>query len=101
MMVQTFDIKNRATGEVIEPLNKSSKEEMQAAIEECHEGFKAWRKTDAHYRSAIIKEWFRLINENKDELAEIITKESGQPLHEALGEVAYANAYIEWYAEEA
>ena len=100
-MVQTFDINNPATGEVIDTLNKSSKEDVQAAIKACHEGFKAWSKTDAHYRSGIIKEWFRLINENKDELAEIITKESGKPLHEALGEVAYANAYIEWYAEEA
>lgn len=100
-MVQTFDIKNPATGEVIDTLNKSSKEEVQAAIKVCHEGFKAWRKTDAHYRSGIIKEWFRLINEHREELAEIITKESGKPLAEALGEVDYANAYIEWYAEEA
>ncbi len=100
-MTQTFDIKNPATGEVIDTLKRDTKEEVQAAIEACHAGFKEWRKTDAHHRSGIIKEWFRLINENKDELAEIITKESGKPLHEALGEVAYANAYIEWYAEEA
>ncbi|SDK95816.1 NAD-dependent succinate-semialdehyde dehydrogenase [Lacicoccus qingdaonensis] len=100
-MVQTFDVKNPATGAVIDTLKINTKEEVQAAIESCHEGFKEWQKTDAHHRSGIIKEWFRLINENKDELAEIITKESGKPLHEALGEVAYANAYIEWYAEEA
>ena len=96
-----INIKNPATGEVIDTLNKSSKEEVQAAIEACHEGFKEWRKTDAHYRAGIIKEWFRLINEHQDELAAIITKESGKPLQEALGEVVYANAYIEWYAEEA
>lgn len=100
-MAETFDIKNPATGEVIDTLKENTKEEVQAAIEACHEGFKEWRQTDAHYRSGIIKEWFRLINEHKEELAEIITKESGKPLQEALGEVAYANAYIEWYAEEA
>ena len=100
-MTQTFDVTNPATGEVVDTLPVNTKEEVQAAIEACHEGFREWRQTDAHYRSGIIKEWFRLINENKDELAEIITKESGKPLHEALGEVAYANAYIEWYAEEA
>lgn len=100
-MTQTFDVTNPATGEVVDTLPVNTKEEVEAAIGACHEGFREWRQTDAHYRSGIIKEWFRLINENKDELAEIITKESGKPLHEALGEVAYANAYIEWYAEEA
>lgn len=100
-MVQTFEVKNPATGEVIDTLKRDTKEEVQAAIEACHEGFNAWRKTDAHHRSGIIKEWFRLINAHRDELAEIITKESGKPLNEALGEVDYANAYIEWYAEEA
>lgn len=100
-MTETFDIKNPATGEVIDSLKVNTKEEVQAAIETCHQGFKEWRETDAHYRSGVIKEWFRLINEHKEELAEIITKESGKPLQEALGEVTYANAYIEWYAEEA
>lgn len=100
-MAETFDIKNPATGDVIDTLEINTKDEVLAAIEDCQEGFKAWRETDAHYRSGVIKEWFRLINEHKDELAEIITKESGKPLAEALGEVAYANAYIEWYAEEA
>lgn len=100
-MAETFDIKNPATGEVIDTLNINTKEEVNSAIEDCHQGFKAWRETDAHYRSGVIKEWFRLINEHKEELAEIITKESGKPLAEALGEVTYANAYIEWYAEEA
>lgn len=100
-MAETFDIKNPATGDVIDTLEINTKDEVLAAIEDCQEGFKAWRETDAHYRSGVIKEWFRLINEHKGELAEIITKESGKPLAEALGEVAYANAYIEWYAEEA
>ncbi|CAM4354262.1 NAD-dependent succinate-semialdehyde dehydrogenase [Lacicoccus alkaliphilus] len=100
-MTQTFEVTNPATGEVVDTLPVNTKEEVEAAIGACHEGFTEWRQTDAHHRSGIIKEWFRLINENKDELAEIITKESGKPLHEALGEVAYANAYIEWYAEEA
>jgi succinate-semialdehyde dehydrogenase/glutarate-semialdehyde dehydrogenase len=100
-MTQIFEVTNPATGEVVDTLPVNTKEEVEAAIGACHEGFREWRQTDAHHRSGIIKEWFRLINENKDELAEIITKESGKPLHEALGEVAYANAYIEWYAEEA
>ena len=53
-MVQTFDVKNPATGAVIGTLKINTKEEVQAAIESCHEGFKEWQKTDAHHRSGII-----------------------------------------------
>lgn len=100
-MNSTFDVTNPATGEVIETLQKNTKEEVQEAIRECHEGFKDWSIRDAHERSSIIKEWHRLIQLHEEELAEIITKESGKPLKEARGEVQYANSYIEWYAEEA
>lgn len=100
-MSKTFEVKNPATGEVVETLKMHSEEEIQDAVKQCHQGFKEWSKKDAHTRSAIIKEWHRLIDSHKEELAEIITKESGKPLKEALGEVQYANSYIEWYAEEA
>ena len=30
-----------------------------------------------------------------------MTAEQGKPLAEARGEIAYAAAYVEWYAEEA
>lgn len=29
-----------------------------------------------------------------------MTKEQGKPFAEALGEVNYANSFVEWYAEE-
>ncbi len=41
-----------------------------------------------------------LIDKNKEEIAAIMTKEQGKPFAEALGEVNYANSFVEWYAEE-
>jgi succinate-semialdehyde dehydrogenase/glutarate-semialdehyde dehydrogenase len=38
---------------------------------------------------------------HKEELAQLITAEQGKPLEEARGEVLYAAAYVEWFAEEA
>ena len=35
-----------------------------------------------------------------DELAETLTTEQGKPLAEAKGEIAYANSFITWFAEE-
>ncbi|GAA0348701.1 succinate-semialdehyde dehydrogenase [Oceanobacillus oncorhynchi subsp. oncorhynchi] len=99
--MSTFNVKNPATGKVLAEIQESTKEEVEAIIEDVHQGFSEWKSRDAHDRAAIIKKWHDLIEENKNELAEIITKESGKPLKEALGEVNYANSYIAWYAEEA
>ncbi|PWW42957.1 aldehyde dehydrogenase family protein, partial [Chromohalobacter israelensis] len=39
--------------------------------------------------------------ENQHDLATILTTEQGKPFTEALGEVAYAAGFLEWFAEEA
>ena len=41
------------------------------------------------------------MEENKDDLALILTFEQGKPLAEAKGEIQYGASYLEWFAEEA
>lgn len=52
-------------------------------------------------RSNLLFKWAEKIEENRQEIAELVTLEGGKPLEEALGEVDYANSYIKYYAEEA
>ncbi|RUS18853.1 hypothetical protein BC937DRAFT_88262 [Endogone sp. FLAS-F59071] len=52
---------------------------------------------DTRKRHDIMKKWFDLINENKEDLATILTWENGK----ARGEITYGNSFIEWFAEEA
>ena len=40
-----------------------------------------------------------LIDENKDDLARIMTLEQGKPLSEAKGEMDYANSFIKWFCK--
>ena len=49
---------------------------------------------------AILKRWFKLIMENQEDLAQLMTAEQGKPLAESRGEVAYGAAFVEWFAEE-
>lgn len=51
-------------------------------------------------RSALLKKWHAAIREHTDDLATIASAESGKPLAEAKGEVAYANGFIDYYAHE-
>jgi succinate-semialdehyde dehydrogenase/glutarate-semialdehyde dehydrogenase len=45
--------------------------------------------------------WDSLIRENKDDLAKIVTYETGKPIAESLGELDYALGFTWWFAGEA
>lgn len=48
-----------------------------------------------------MRNWHRLLIEQQQELAKVMTLENGKPLRESLGEINYGADYIEFYAEEA
>ncbi|MCB9944809.1 MAG: NAD-dependent succinate-semialdehyde dehydrogenase [Geminicoccaceae bacterium] len=96
----TINVTDPATGEVIGTAPKLGAAETRRAIEAAHAAWPAWRARTAKERSAILERWVQLVNENVDDLAYIMTREQGKPLPEARGEVAYANSFLEWFAEE-
>lgn len=49
----------------------------------------------------MVRGWFELVTEHSEDLARLIVLEEGKPFAEALGEVAYAASFLEWFAEEA
>ncbi|TDL80942.1 NAD-dependent succinate-semialdehyde dehydrogenase [Peribacillus frigoritolerans] len=100
-MPESFKVNNPATGQMIAEVSIHSEEEIKQSLKKGHVSFKSWSKINAHERSRLLKEWSRKIQENKSEIAEIMTLENGKPLKESLGEVDYAASYIDWYAEEA
>ena len=100
-MSMSFKVKNPATGELIQEITRNTEEEINQALENGQKEFKKWAKVNAHERSRLLRAWSRKIQENKEEIAKVMTMENGKPLQESLGEVNYATSYIDWYAEEA
>ena len=100
-MSTTFKVKNPATGELIQEVTRHTEEEINQALKKGHKGFETWAKVHAHERSRLLKAWSQKIQDNKEEIAKVMTMENGKPLRESLGEVNYATSYIDWYAEEA
>jgi succinate-semialdehyde dehydrogenase/glutarate-semialdehyde dehydrogenase len=97
----TFDVVNPATGEVLASLPDMGAAETSDAIDAAHAAQPAWAARPAKERATILRKWFDLMVANADELAAILTAEMGKPFAEARGEILYAAAYVEWYAEEA
>lgn len=100
-MSNVIIVKNPATGGIVKEVRINTEEEINQAIKEGHDSFKKWSKVNAHERSRVLSNWSRIIQEHKEEIAEIMTLENGKPLAESRGEVDYATSYIDWYAEEA
>lgn len=97
----TFEVTNPANGNVITTVADCGARETEQAIEAATKAFAIWRKKTAKERSAIMRKWFNLVNDNIDDLALLMTAEQGKPLAEAKGEITYGASFIEWFAEEA
>lgn len=100
-MTNLLEVKNPATGQVIQAIPINTKEEIKQVIKNGHKSFKKWAGIHAHERSRLLKNWAQIIQAHKADIAEVMTLENGKPLAESLGEVDYATSYIDWYAEEA
>ena len=97
----TLPVTNPATGETIAHVPLCGAAETERAIAAADRALQTWRDTTAAERSRILRRWFDLLLANQDDLAALMTAEQGKPLAEAKGEIAYAAAYVEWFAEEA
>jgi succinate-semialdehyde dehydrogenase/glutarate-semialdehyde dehydrogenase len=94
-------VRNPATGETVGLVPKLGAAETSEAIEVAARVQKEWAARTAKERSGILRRWFELMIENKDDLGRILTMEQGKPLAEATGEIVYGASFVEWFAEEA
>ncbi|MHB1222122.1 MAG: NAD-dependent succinate-semialdehyde dehydrogenase [Gammaproteobacteria bacterium] len=98
---KTFPVKNPADNQVLGHVPDCNQTETARAIDAAHHALAAWRTKTAKERSDLLWKWAHLIDENKNDLARLMTLEQGKPLTESLGEIDYANSFIKWFAEEA
>ena len=96
----TITVTNPATGERLGTVPRCGADETRRAIDAAHAAWPAWKALTAAERARMLHRWFALIQENKEDLARILTMEEGKPLPEALGEIAQNSAYLPWFAEE-
>jgi succinate-semialdehyde dehydrogenase/glutarate-semialdehyde dehydrogenase len=98
---KTASVFNPATRAVIGTVPFFGAAETRRAIDAAGAALPAWRSLLAKERGRLLRRWFDLIIENKDDLARLLTAEQGKPYSEALAEVVSGAQFIEWFAEEA
>ncbi|MTV21558.1 CoA-acylating methylmalonate-semialdehyde dehydrogenase [Staphylococcus delphini] len=84
---EKIEVLNPATKEVIAYVPVSTREELDEAAKVAQEAFLKWKEVAVPKRARILFKFQQLLIENKEILANIITKENGKNTQEALGEV--------------
>ena len=97
----TFEVTDPADGAPLGTVPKMGAAETRRAIDAASAAWPAWRALTAKERAQVLHRWFRLMMENQDDLARLMTAEQGKPLAESTGEIAYGASFVEWFAEEA
>jgi len=86
--------------EVVGLVPLSSREETREAIAAAKAAFAAWRDTPAPVRGRVIAKAAILMEQQKDELARILTREEGKTFKDSLGEVMKSVNILEFMAGE-
>ncbi|KFZ23187.1 hypothetical protein V502_02339 [Pseudogymnoascus sp. VKM F-4520 (FW-2644)] len=98
---KTFGVYNPATTKIIGTCPEFSKADTEAAIRAAETAFTSFRNTTSRERARLLQKWYHLMVENSEDLANLITWESGKALCDARTEVTYAASFLEWFSEEA
>jgi len=97
----TFAVSDPATGEILGHVASLGAADATDAVTAAQHAFPTWARLLPQERSALLRNWFHLMQTHKEDLARIMVLEQGKPLSEARGEIDYAASFLEFYAEEA
>jgi succinate-semialdehyde dehydrogenase/glutarate-semialdehyde dehydrogenase len=90
---------NPATKSTIKSFPEMSIEEVNVIARKSHSAFDEWKLTTYTQRSSLITSLGTVLNEDKSQIAEIISIEMGKPISESIAEVEKSVLCSEYYAE--
>jgi succinate-semialdehyde dehydrogenase/glutarate-semialdehyde dehydrogenase len=97
-----YAVINPATGETVKEYPTISDEELRSAIARADDAHKSWAgSSTVAERAALVRKVGELHVERRQELAEIIVREMGKPIEQALGELDFVGDIYGFYADNA
>lgn len=98
---EIYPLHSPYSGELIAEISVADETDVKQAIEGAHQAFLRFREFSSHDRANILFRAVELLKEKKDELAEILVKETGKPIRFAKGEIDRTIITYQFSAEEA
>ncbi|MBU4501147.1 MAG: aldehyde dehydrogenase family protein [Nanoarchaeota archaeon] len=97
---ETFKSIDPSTGKPIAIFQKGNGEDIEKAVRAAEKALPAWKDTPAPKRGQILFKVAKLLKQNKDQLAKLMTQEMGKVLNEAKGDVQEAIDIFEYMGGE-
>jgi aldehyde dehydrogenase (NAD+) len=89
------------TDDVLGTVRQATREEARAAVDAAANAFRGWRNTPAPTRGRIVAKAARLLEDHKEEVAQLLTREEGKTIAESRGELQRSINVAEFCAGEA
>jgi succinate-semialdehyde dehydrogenase / glutarate-semialdehyde dehydrogenase len=98
---ETFLNINPATEQILCEVSVADTSDADLAIKCAHKAWPHYSKSLPDQRYLYLSKWAALIEYHLEDLALLLTLEQGKPLAESRAEIAFAQRYAVWYAEQA
>ncbi len=98
---KVIEVINPATLELIDTVPASVEQDVETCIREAKEAQRAWAVMPLHERGAILYKFADLVEARKEELAQLLSKETGKPIKEARIEIGNTRLFAQGYVEKA
>ena len=96
----TPNINPACIDDIIGTVKLATRHEAKMAVEFAYENFKRWRDTPAPQRGKILARAAQMMEADKENLAQILTREEGKTLAESRGELTRAINVVDFCAGE-
>jgi acyl-CoA reductase-like NAD-dependent aldehyde dehydrogenase len=93
-----LEVVNPATEEVVERLDQATAEDADAAVARAKKAFPAWRAVEPSDRSRLLRRLADALDAEKENLAQLESKDTGKPIAEARGEMGMVVDTFHYYA---
>jgi malonate-semialdehyde dehydrogenase (acetylating)/methylmalonate-semialdehyde dehydrogenase len=93
---RTSDVFDPARGEVIARVRLAGGSEVDSAVAAAQRGFESWSQVPVGRRARVMFRFRDLVEQRQQALAEVITREHGKLVSDALGEVARGLEVVEF-----
>ncbi len=98
--MSVYAVIDPSNGETVKEYPTISDDELRDAIALADETFRTWSSsTTVKERAELIRRVGQLHAERREHLGEIIVREMGKPIEQAMGEVDFSAAIYEFYAD--
>ncbi|MCR6030258.1 aldehyde dehydrogenase family protein [Nocardioides sp. zg-579] len=97
----TFEVLDPSTGQALARVADASPDDVDPAVAAAASALRTWSRSAPGARAQVLERAAALLLERTEELAALISAESGKSLRDARGEIRYSADFFRWYAGEA